>query len=151
MTRDDAFRLRGAPIIHETIDDETIAINQLTGAYYSIGGPGAECWQMLAQGATRGQLVDRLAVRYDADRADLSAAVDAFLASLGAEEMLVPVAPSEVPARVPVEEGSGPPTDRRPFPGLEVQRYTDLETMLLADPIHEVDETGWPTPQANAG
>ena len=36
------------------------------------------------------------------------------------------------------------------FAGLRLQRYTDLEVMLLADPIHEVDETGWPMPIAEA-
>jgi hypothetical protein len=24
------------------------------------------------------------------------------------------------------------------------EKYTDMESLLLADPIHEVDEQGWP-------
>jgi hypothetical protein len=26
-----------------------------------------------------------------------------------------------------------------------IQRYEDMQAMLLADPIHDVDQSGWPT------
>lgn len=29
-------------------------------------------------------------------------------------------------------------------PGLVFEKYTDMESLLIADPIHEVDEQGWP-------
>lgn len=30
--------------------------------------------------------------------------------------------------------------------GAPITKYTDMEQMLLLDPIHDVDEHGWPTP-----
>lgn len=29
-------------------------------------------------------------------------------------------------------------------PSLVFEKYTDMESLLIADPIHEVDEQGWP-------
>ena len=148
MTR---YRLRGAPIIHDTIDNETIAINQLTGAYYSIDGPGALVWQLLRDGATPTELVERLSGSFDSDRATIEAAVTAFIDELTTEELIVGEAAahdghddgaardSSLPSRSPLAQL---PT----FTGLRLQRYNDLEVMLLADPIHEVDDTGWPMP-----
>jgi hypothetical protein len=38
-----------------------------------------------------------------------------------------------------------PNAETEPMPEAEVfEKYTDMESLLLADPIHEVDEQGWP-------
>lgn len=152
------YRLRGAPIIHDTIDNETIAINQLSGAYYSLDGAAALAWQQLADGASAAQLADALAARYDADRATLGRAVDGLLEQLLAEELIVVDTDGRAAVAGPAAEAAADEaaagadaapvagTARLPFAGLELHRYDDLEVLLLADPIHEVDESGWPKP-----
>jgi hypothetical protein len=136
------YRLRGAPVIHDTIDNETIAINQLSGAYYSLEGPAALAWQALADGASRPAIETTILAAYDADPAALAAAVQSFIDELLAEELIVTEPAGETqpgsPA-VPIPDGP-----RHQFAGLSLQRYTDLEMLLLADPIHEVDDTCWP-------
>jgi hypothetical protein len=144
------FWLRGAPIIHDTIDNETIAINQLTGSYYSLDGPSAAAWQLLAGGASAAAITDHLAPLFADDRGVLEAAVDHFLQQLLAEELIV----ADGQASAELAPASAPDTDaaaRPPFPGLRLNRYTDLEVLLLADPIHEVDDSGWPKPLADQG
>ena len=81
------YRQRGAPIIHDTIDNETIAINQLTGAYYSLEGASALAWERLASGATAAQIGDALAASYAGDRAQIDEAVTAFLGELGGDAL----------------------------------------------------------------
>lgn len=144
------YRLRGAPIIHDTIDNETIAINQLTGAYYSLEGPAALVWLMLADGVSVDEAATRLAARYSPAAGGLTTQVQAFLDELLAEELIVAEPDSEPAAGSGNHAEPASPTDaaREPLPGLRLQRYTDLEVMLLADPIHEVDDTGWPMPYA---
>ena len=139
------YRQRGAPIIHDTIDNETIAINQLTGAYYSLEGASALAWQRLEQGASAADIGAVLANAYEGDRAQIDAAVDAFLAELIDEQLIVV---DESPATESAHVASLPAQAQAPFAGLRLQRYTDLEVMLLADPIHEVDDSGWPMPIA---
>lgn len=148
MESEGGVRLRGAPVIHDTIDNETIAINQRTGRYYSLDGAAALVWQILEDGATPPSIVTALAERYEADWANLEAAVTGFLETLRAEELVVdagaPGSSSEGPSSTaPAGAANG---GRPPFPGLVLHQYTDMEVLLLADPIHEVDESGWPTP-----
>jgi hypothetical protein len=143
------YRLRGAPIIHDTIDNETIAINQQTGAYYSLEGPAARVWEQLADGGSAGSIAARLADELAVPPDVLAQHVARFLDELHAEQLIVAADGGAAPAEgggahAPAEPSSA---DRPASPGLfTLQRYTDLEVMLLADPIHEVDETGWPMP-----
>jgi len=161
MNEQRQLRVRRAPIIHDTIDNETIAINQLTGAYYSLEGPSALAWQLLERGTTTERIVTALAAKYDADTAALDAAVGRFLEELASEELVQEVPDEDEPTQEGLgddgardriaEQAADGGVGRRPFPGLRLNRYTDLEVLLLADPIHEVDETGWPTPLAPPG
>ncbi len=44
-------------------------------------------------------------------------------------------------------EGAGafsPPAIQGAFAPPRLQRYTDMQDLLLLDPIHDVDEVGWP-------
>ena len=40
---------------------------------------------------------------------------------------------------------AGAPNKSKAFSLPLLQKYTDMEEMLLLDPIHEVDEHGWPS------
>ncbi len=41
--------------------------------------------------------------------------------------------------------GASPESGESPLPPSDLfEKYTDMESLLLADPIHEVDEQGWP-------
>jgi hypothetical protein len=150
------FVSRGAPIIHDTIDNETIAINQLTGAYYTLEGPSALAWQLLATGASALDVARRLGSEYDADAATLETEAVEFFGLLMAEGLIVPTSGAADPAAsASAASGAPAPTTgnaaaaRSRFAGLALQRYSDLEVLLLADPIHEVDDTGWPMPLAD--
>jgi hypothetical protein len=150
------LRLRGAPIIHDTIDNETIAINQQTGRYYSLEGPAAAAWQELESGTTAAALTERLAERYDVDPDVARDQVDGFLGELLGEGLIVedgvsPAGDATV-AAFPLASTAAAAllASRAPFSGLSLHRYTDMEVLLLADPIHDVDETGWPSPQQDA-
>jgi hypothetical protein len=53
---------------------------------------------------------------------------------------------------VPLEEDAASPdsTNRQPLPepsGFEppvLEKFTDMQDLILLDPVHEVDERGWP-------
>ena len=37
------------------------------------------------------------------------------------------------------------------FEAPKLSKYTDMEQLLLLDPVHDVDETGWPNAPDNTG
>ena len=118
-------------VIDEVFDGEAVLINLRHGRYYALDERATAVWRVISDGAA---VDDVVAQRPGED-------VVSFLARL-AEEDLVGVSGGALPETTPNGD---------PVPGLEV--FTDLEDLLLLDPIHDVDpQTGWPQqPHATTG
>ncbi len=139
------YRINAPQVITETIEGEAIMINLGTGNYYSVGGSGAEICSWLEQGAELEAIVDALAQRYDADRGSVTEAVEKLLRELEGEELVV--LDSGNGARRTLEGGAAAGTFEPP----RLEKYTDMQDLVLLDPVHEVDERGWPHTQPSAG
>jgi hypothetical protein len=66
----------------------------------------------------------------------------AFVAELAAEELVV-----AAPAAEAASETAAP----APYAKPELNKYTDMQQLLLADPLHEVEEAGWPRTKDQLG
>jgi hypothetical protein len=135
------YALRAPAVVHETIDGESVIINLETGRYFSLDGGAAEAWQALVAGLAPQQVARHLAQGWAGAASDIEAAVAGFLAQLKEEGLVRPATPDD-PVAAPAAPltAAAPP----PFAGLALRRYDDLEELLLLDPVHDVDETGWP-------
>jgi hypothetical protein len=134
-------------VVHETIDGETIIIQLETGTYYSLAGPGAEAWAMLAAGRSTDEVVEELEQRYEASTDELAGVIADLVRELRREELLEDdpdVVASEAATNGAASSGSD--GARAPFDSPELKKYTDMQYFLLLDPIHEVDGIGWPNP-----
>jgi hypothetical protein len=140
MGSDSWYRVDSRKVAHETIDGEVIMIHLVLGNYFSLNGLGADIWELLAEGRGREDTLALLEQRYDAGADQIAATVDELLAELAEEELVEP-APAGEPA---VSTNGRPAPDKQPFKAPDLQKYTDMQDFLLVDPIHEVDETGWP-------
>ena len=143
-----ALRINLEKVAHETIDDEVIIINLDTGTYYNLVGVALDIWQGLEAGASVDQIADALCAVYGITTVISREAVDGFLASLLAEEILAPVdasAPSSAPFQLPDRSGET-------FTPPVLTTHTNMSDLLMLDPIHDVDEQGWPSaPPREAG
>jgi hypothetical protein len=128
--------------IHETIDGETIIIDLATGTYYSLQGAASEIWNALGEGESDEGIIARLTATYGGDETEIGSAVNGFLSELEAEGL---IASSE-------GDGSGA-TARQlaatngnvaPFVPPKLEKYTDMQDIILLDPVHQVDDRGWP-------
>jgi hypothetical protein len=136
------FRI-GPEIVHETVDGEVIAIDLADGSYYSLAGSGPVIWELLAHGVSEAEISTALAGRFEAEEAEISAAVSALLGQLRENGLIVSEVGTETGA--PVVVG---PDEKAPFEAPRLERYTDMKDYFLLDPIHEVDSAGWPRPTA---
>ncbi len=127
-----------ANIVHETLDGETIVINLETGSYFSLTGSGAEIWGLLGAGGSVSEICAALALRHAQPESQISGAVASFVADLEREGLVEPGGSASNGQRTEPPEADGP----WELPQLE--RYDDMRSFLLVDPIHEVDESGWP-------
>ena len=144
ITASAAFKINAPRITHQTIDGETIIIDFDNGSYFSIDGVGAVIWEAVAQNATLNEIVALLTQRYAGDEADLFREVEQFLIELQRESLIAPLdsAPAAPRSAAPIAEPN--PTERTKFQAPALNKYTDMQDLLLLDPIHDVDEQGWP-------
>ncbi len=141
--RDARFEL-SRQVLHDAIDGEVIAIDLQTGTYYSMRDSAAELWELVqrAPGATPKQLADALGGRYETEGQDVESAVTGFFERLH-EEGLVSMTDGGGPAvAVPVEPNGQP----RAFVAPKLDKFTDMQDLVLIDPVHEVSGAGWPHP-----
>jgi hypothetical protein len=139
------YRVNSPSVIGEVLDGEAIIVNLDSGAYYSLDGAGAEVWPAAQAGATLADLVDLVAAKYDGEAETIAAGIAALVEELVTENLLV--AHGTAGDRSAVLYAAAPPDGNRPpFVKPVLQKYTDMADLLLLDPIHEVDEQGWPRP-----
>ena len=125
------YGLGSRKILSETIEDETLVINLETGSYYSLTASGSRAWQLLLGGYSVDELSALCTAENPANRETVCDELQRFVAALCSEGLLSPcgeTAPDGREPQVPLPSFSTP----------TFTKYTDMEALLLADPIHEV-------------
>jgi len=133
------YRISPSPNIGaRSFGDEVVVANFLNGIYYSLLGSAAQVWEGLMAGLPLDRVSAEIAAVAGLDPAAFAAAAEKLVADLVAEELLVEGAASD-PAPWSPMAPAGEPYD---LPVLE--RYTDMQDLLLLDPVHDVEDMGWP-------
>ena len=138
------YKTNDAKVISEMLDGETILINLETGNYYSMNDSGSAVWSLLKAGATADRLRATLLRRFTVEEKVAARDAAVFLAGLIKDELIVEqaeAAADEGATPAPAEDSA----ERQPYEAPAMQKYEDMQQMLLDDPIHDVDEQGWPT------
>jgi hypothetical protein len=128
----------------ESIDGEAVIVQLNTGDYFSAPGTGCLIWEWICQGASPEEVVGALQKRYVVDTATAATVVDRFVADLVAHQLLRVWA--DAPDRV-VLAAPDPGQDRAEWVTPRLEVYSDMKDLLVLDPIHEVEDTGWPIPK----
>jgi hypothetical protein len=134
-----AYIIRSSGVAHETIDGETVILDMQEGAYYRLDGAASMAWSQLSHGATAEQLCATLAACFAAEPTMIETQVTEFLDALRNFNLIVTHEGSNGAALPSVASTA------MAFPGLAIHRFTDLKELFWLDPVHEVDDTGWPT------
>jgi len=138
-------KINFSKIVHETIDGEVIIINFENGVYYSLNPAGTFIWSCIQKNFKVAEILDEIARMYLRNQEEIKTDVLRFLNDLSKEELILieKGEENEVFKEKAVPESKGD-TSLTKFEKPGLQKYTDMKEMLLLDPIHEVDETGWP-------
>jgi hypothetical protein len=133
-------------VVCETIDGEVVIIHLETGCYYSLTHTGAAIWRMVEQQSDSKALMQEITQAYNGSPEEISVQVFEFLDHLQQED-LIRVDPGAIentapPAMQTILESADKPHFERPL----LEKFSDMEDLLLLDPIHEVDvDAGWPS------
>ena len=141
MPGDARFEVNKPDVVDESVDGEVLIVHLGTGAYYSARGTGDLVWQMVANGATCEAAASALGNGAAVELA--LPAVERFVGQLVAEGLIRPRTspPREAPVLSP------PVTFAEPL----LEKFTDMQDLLLLDPIHDVEDEGWPNAKPATG
>jgi hypothetical protein len=142
MDRSARFRINAPRVIHEPFEHEIILVNLDTGRYYCLQKTGVDLWNGLMDGASVEELIDGFTAAYDAAPEMVTAAIVNAVETFAREDLVVQTLSADrVTGQWRVRDSGG-----HPFEPPVLETYTDMQDLLLLDPIHEVDEAGWPVP-----
>ncbi|MGE0487977.1 MAG: PqqD family protein [Vulcanimicrobiota bacterium] len=134
-----SYELRRPDVVSEEIEGEVVVVHLVKGLYYSLQGSAAAIWEQLLLGVPVREVSERLAPRYSVERPLLEQAVVAFAEQVLSEGLLVA---RTAPPSLPPARHHGRAED---FQAPVLERFDDMQELLVLDPIHEVDESaGWP-------
>jgi Coenzyme PQQ synthesis protein D (PqqD) len=134
------YRANMPSVVFEAFDDETVLINLDSGNYYSFCGSGALLWELITSGQSILDIVAKLQSRFPDASAEMDVAIRRFTDELVTEGLInqrngeAPEAEADKSNKIRLTKFEKP----------TLLKYSDMAELLLLDPIHEVDETGWP-------
>jgi Coenzyme PQQ synthesis protein D (PqqD) len=135
-------------VLHEEIDGEVIAIDLGTGTYYSLRGSAARVWGLVSEypGVSGSEIAGVVARYYDREADGFVAPVVQFLDELRTEGLVRTVERPSADAIVSLEEdlAASPVHEQEEFVPPRMEKFTDMQDLVLLDPVHEVGGAGWP-------
>ncbi|MDA9121209.1 PqqD family protein [Flavobacteriales bacterium] len=140
MNLNQHYAIRNKQVINETLDNETIIINLESGVYYSLNPTATLIWKGIGAGLPFGLILSQLEKKYS-DVADLQQLAEKFILFIELEQLIEKTEQAQMKLEAFEAELA---SDANPFSTPAITKYEDMQEMLLADPIHEVEEDGWP-------
>jgi hypothetical protein len=134
------YSINDSKAISEMLDGETIIINLESGNYYSLNATGSILWNNIKDHCPISQIIAHFAATYDAPAEEIEKSVMQMVDFLKADNLILEgqAVDNSVPKKTVVDK-------KEAWVAPTIQRYEDMQAMLLADPIHDVDQSGWPT------
>jgi hypothetical protein len=138
ITMEKYFEINAPAVISEPMDDELVVINLDNGCYYNLNKTAASLWKRLEQGYSINEAGIHATRLYGKEEAAMLVDFTDFVELL-MKEGLIRAGESRPKNRPQLKEG-----DSSPYLKPSFEKYSDMQEMLLLDPIHEVSEAGWP-------
>lgn len=140
-----AWIINRESVSSEFLEGEVVAIHLSTGIYYSLRGPAALLWQALDQPRDAVGLGRILAGQFEISAEQAGKDAETFVRQLQTEQLVIAT------EMIASSEAGSPGAVRAAYTVPQLERYADLQDLLLLDPIHEVGEQGWPHPPPKPG
>jgi hypothetical protein len=139
------FESKYPNIVYEESDAEIVVVNLIEGVYYFLTGTAAYTWMSLHAGQSISEISQSLAPN-DKDLESIHQDIESFVRNLLELSLVEQVNQMRQTLDRQPAVTEYVTNDYVP-PALET--YADLQDILLLDPVHDVDVSGWPTTKIN--
>jgi hypothetical protein len=144
MTTEQRLRINTPLVVSQEIEGEAILIHFDSGCYYSANATASVVLNLINLGLVPGEISAELTRLFPDAAGQVEGAVAEFLENARREGLLVPAEASTEQAAAEAGGSRGAPGG--PFVAPRLERFDDLQDLLMLDPIHDVDAVGWPVP-----
>jgi hypothetical protein len=148
IERSEWFQLNSPSVVCDIVYDDVVLVNLESGAYYSTEKVGTTIWQQLDQGQSIGEIIQTISGQYAGDIQEIEKNVYNLIGQLLGEGLIVPgnaTRPKMAKAASSNNmQASSKQNQKQPFEGVILHKFVDMQDLLLLDPVHEVDDSGWP-------
>lgn len=139
------LRVNTPTVVAEAFDDEIVILHLESGTYYSLEKSGAVIWTLLQEGVNLPEISARIAATYTISSATSEQSVQHFIEELLQEKLIISDhATAQSGPKLGIKTDTCCPAQEQQFTAPHLHKYTDMQDLLLLDPIHDVTETGWP-------
>lgn len=140
------YEINAPTVFGEIVDNEAVVLNMTSGHYFSIPGSGALIWAGIEHQVPVEDIAAAFATRFDLSIEDALRDVGQFIEQLLGHDLVRPCTREDATnggngaGRSQPDWGDGTGVYSAPT----IELFSDMEDILLLDPIHDVDDAGWP-------
>ena len=135
------YKINDGKVISETLEGETIIINLDTGNYYSMNTTGAIIWNQIQSNNGTQNILEYFLNHYNVSTDVITKSITEIVSSLLKDNLILESESSSI-QNIKEEIKN---ISKESFLAPKIEKYDDMKEMLLADPVHDVDEKdGWP-------
>jgi hypothetical protein len=138
LSRALVYSVAGPHVVTEVMDGELTLINLDSGHYFAAGGPAIDVWEIVSTGATAPDVDSIISARYAVPIATVTAEVMRLL-QIYYDLGLITEAREAASLERPTAE-----YETKTWEAGWIEVYGDMKELLLLDPIHDVEDAGWP-------
>jgi hypothetical protein len=143
------YRVNAPEVIAETVGEETMVVNLGTGHYFNLQGTAVDVWEGIERAEPLDAIIQGLEARFEAAAGEIESAVSELVLELQESALIVAATADDGPAPGAAAARSAEGA-RGPFIKPQLAKFTDMQDIILLDPVHEVDPRGWPHAAAGA-
>ena len=136
-----SYKINRPKVDYEVFEDEIVVINFDNGNYFSLKGSAVEIWKMISEDLSDNVIVQSMKSMYGLNHKEAEEAFGEFIGRLIEDEL---VCEFEIMNEKNLDLELSYQNETKLFEPPVYEKYTDMSDLLLLDPIHDVDESGWP-------
>ena len=137
-------------VIFEKFDYEIVLINLENGNYFSIRQVALIIWELIEKGLDRSSVISTIAKIYNTTFEKIENDLTEFFEEL-LKESLIGITESTNNVFDTNVKDETIEKQNKPYSKPVLEIYKDMQDLILLDPIHEVDDTGWPNIKDKTG
>ncbi len=139
MKKSQRYSIFDTNIINDIFGEEVVLVNLESGVYYSLRSSATQIWKGIIYQYSIEELVIDLMEIYQANENELLAEVQQFIQTLLEKKI---IKEADFDHKIIVE--SAPMSEKVAFLSPIIETFSDMQEILLLDPVHDVDKAGWP-------